>query len=191
MARHNVSAQIFASALKLFHEKGFNASSVQDITEDAGVPKGSFYNHYDSKEDLAAKVIDHYGRLSERHSLLTDESVAPLDRLDRYFQTLNKMVAANAFARGCLLGNFSAELSDQSLLIREHLLAVYASWISTIEKAISDGQADGSITRTLPAGQLAAALLDAWQGAALRTKVERNHDAFSAFMSVILLQTLA
>ncbi|SFU26590.1 TetR/AcrR family transcriptional regulator [Paraburkholderia aspalathi] len=191
MARPSVSVQIFASALKLFHEKGFNASSVQDITEDAGMQKGSLYNHYGSKEDLAAKVIDHYGRLSERHSLLADESVAPLDRLDRYFQALNKMVTASAFARGCLLGNFSAELPSQSLLIREHLSAIYSSWMSAIEKAVTGGQADGSITRELPARQLATALLGAREGAALRAKVGRDHNALSAFMSVILRRTLA
>ncbi len=49
MARHSVKEQIVEAGLKTFHEKGFNGCGVQEITSNAGVPKGTFYNHFESK----------------------------------------------------------------------------------------------------------------------------------------------
>ncbi|MEJ1975152.1 MAG: TetR family transcriptional regulator C-terminal domain-containing protein [Acetobacteraceae bacterium] len=78
------------------------------------------------------------------------------------------------YGRGCLLGNFSAELADHSSLIRERLAALFAAWTSDIETAVREAQADASIaTRTDPA-DLAAFLLDAYEGALLRARVEKK-----------------
>ena len=71
MARRNVREQIVEAGLKCLLEKGFNGVGVQEITSSAGVPKGSFYNHFESKEALGAEVIERYGagtRQQERFS---------------------------------------------------------------------------------------------------------------------------
>ena len=60
MAKANVKEQIVTTSLNLLHSKGFNATSVQDITDAAGVPKGSFYNHFSSKEALGLEVLQRY-----------------------------------------------------------------------------------------------------------------------------------
>jgi hypothetical protein len=60
MAKANVKEQIVTTSLQLLHGKGFNATSVQDITDAAGVPKGSFYNHFSSKEALGLEVLQRY-----------------------------------------------------------------------------------------------------------------------------------
>jgi TetR/AcrR family transcriptional repressor of nem operon len=57
MAKPNLREEILTAGLATLHGRGFNATSVQDITEAAGVPKGSFYNHFASKEDLGAAVV--------------------------------------------------------------------------------------------------------------------------------------
>ena len=57
---HDVRDRLLEAGVRMFRQSGFNGCSVQDITDAAGVPKGSFYNHYDSKEALGAAAIDHY-----------------------------------------------------------------------------------------------------------------------------------
>lgn len=190
MPKPNSHDQIFDAALKLLWEKGFNASSVQDITTEAGVPKGSFYNHFESKEALGAEIVEYYGTRGKRRDVLADQSIAPLERLRQYFATLNEMMVDRSFEQGCLLGNFSAELSDQSPLIRSRLATIYGKWSKNIEAAIAEGQADGSIGNELDAPTLAGFLLNAWEGTTLRARVERSSDAFDVFMDVAFRKIL-
>ena len=80
---------LIASGLETLHRQGFSASAVQDITDAAGLPKGSFYNYFESKEALALEVIDRFGK--EQGALggvLSDESISPVERLRRYFTSL-------------------------------------------------------------------------------------------------------
>ncbi len=190
MPRPNVREKIVSAGLKVLIEKGFNGCGVQDITEAAGVPKGSFYNHFESKEALGAEVVDRYGRDNPRRATLSDKSIPALQRLRLHFERLNEVYTDAQFGRGCLLGNFSAELSDQSPIIREHLAQLYLAWSTDIATVIAEAQADGSISCGASAADLAAFLLDAYEGALLRVRVEKNGQAFDRFMTVVFSQIL-
>ena len=72
MARRNTRNAILEAGTKPFIERGYNACSVQDITDAAGVPKGSFYNHFKSKEALAAEIPTEYGKGTTDRSILTN-----------------------------------------------------------------------------------------------------------------------
>ena len=141
---------------------------MQDITATADVPKGSFYNHFESKEALGALIVDKYDVANELIATLLDDSVPPLDRLRGYFSGFIRHVASLDYARGCLLGSFSAEVADHSPLIRARLAAVYDRWTRGIAHAIAAGQADGSIARGVDPDVLATTLLDAFEGSMLR-----------------------
>src|SRR5580658_161440 len=184
MARHNVREQIVEAGLKTFLKKGFNACGVRDITDAAAAPTGSFYNHFASKEALGAEIVARYARENSRREALRDKTLPPLERLRRHFAGLNQMYADLEYGRGCLLGNFSAELADHSPLIRERLAALFASWTRDIEDAVRDAQAEGSTSsRTNPA-DVAAFLLDAYEGALLRARVEKSGAPLDRFMTM-------
>ena len=120
MTRLNVREQILSAGLSTLRRKGFNATSVEDITEAAGVPKGSFYKHFESKEALGAAAVLKYREESESLKALRalrDTKAAPLTRLRKYFESLNERALKIESWCGCLLGNFAGELSDQSPLI--------------------------------------------------------------------------
>jgi TetR/AcrR family transcriptional repressor of nem operon len=110
--------------------------------------------------------------------------------LRAHFERLNEAYTSAHFGRGCLLGNFSAELADQSQLIRERLADLYLSWSTDIAVVIAEAQSDGSIATKTPASDLAAFLLDAYEGALLRARVEKNGRAFDRFMKVTFTQIL-
>lgn len=189
MARRNVRNAIFEAGMKLFIERGFSACSVKDVTNAAGVPKGSFYNHFQSKEALAAEILTAYGNGAGDRRLLTNPEIPALTRLKKHFTILNEY-----FSRcndGCLVGKFMAEVSAETPQIRESLVNVLNIWGKEISSAIADGQKQGSIRKDLKADDLAAFLIDAYEGAILRTRVEKSPKALKTFVKVVFSSIIA
>jgi TetR/AcrR family transcriptional repressor of nem operon len=177
--------------VETLHRQGFNGTAVQDITDAAGVPKGSFYNHFESKEALALEVIDRYTEEQiRRMAVLSDESIPPVERLRRYFTSLAAIHPGQNYERGCLIGNFSSELADQSRLIRDRLSATFAGWSRAIEACVRDGQKAGEISWDGDPGVLAAFLLNSYEGAVLRMKVEKDGTPLDDFLTVVFSRVL-
>ena len=189
MARPNTREDIVRAGLKCLVERGFNAVGVQDITDAAGVPKGSFYNHFESKEALGVEIVERYGANQTRREILTDPSVPPLQRLRRHFDRISKLYSDTNFTRNCILGGFSAELANQSEAIRESLRTLYLQWTKDIEATVAEAQAKGEIANETKASDIAAFLLDAYEGALLRARVERSRKPFDRFMAFRLYPT--
>src|SRR5467141_1137047 len=140
MARPNVRERLLDAGVEIFHRCGFNGCGVQEITEAAGVPKGSFYNHFASKEALGAAVLDRYWqhRAGATLRILEDSEVRPRERLRRHFAAMAANMAKRGYTGGCLIGNLGAELSDQSKLVSDRLAAVFAGWTEAVETCIRD-----------------------------------------------------
>jgi TetR/AcrR family transcriptional repressor of nem operon len=175
--------------MRLFIARGFNACGVQDIADTAGVPKGSFYNHFKSKEALAAEILTEYGKGTTDRSILTNPEVPPLTRLKKHFAALNQCFSQ--CNDGCLVGKFMAEVSDDTPQIRERLLSVLALWGEQLASAIAAGQAQGVIRKDLKAEVLAAFLIDSYEGAILRMRVERSPRALKSFVKIVFSSLLA
>ena len=190
MPRPSAREEIVQAGLKCLVEKGFNAVGVQDITDAAGVPKGSFYNHFQSKEALGVEIVERYGANQTRREILTDPSVPPLQRLRRHFDRISALFAESHFKRNCILGGFSAELANQSETIRESLRKLYGQWTKDIEATIAEAQTKGEIANNTKASDLAAFLLDSYEGALLRARVERSRKPFDRFMKFAFGQLL-
>ena len=184
MAKPNVREKLIEAALKTLLAGGFNGVGVQEITDAAGVPKGSFYNHFDSKETLGAEIVERYGMNNTRRGILLDKNVPPLRRLRTHFKALNDVFIDSKFQRGCLLGNFSAELANQSAVIRNSLANLFERWTEDLEIAIKDAQAEGAVSSDFKAADIAAFLLDAYEGALLRARVQRDRAPFDRFMKL-------
>jgi len=176
-------SEIVAAALESFHAQGYSAS-VKDITDAAGVPKGSFYNHFGSKEEMAVEALAQYSAtlgLAE----LADQSVPPLSRLRAHFDQLADQARARGFARGCMLGNFTAEAADHSELIREAVATGYNHWAELIAAAISQAQREGAVASELDPVVAARFLMNAWEGALLGARAARTEDSLAAFFTTV------
>jgi TetR/AcrR family transcriptional repressor of nem operon len=190
MTRPSNREDIVQAGLKCLIEKGFNAVGVQDITDAAGVPKGSFYNHFESKVALGVVIVERYGANQTRREILTDPTVPPLKRLRRHFDRISALFVDSHFTRNCILGGFSAELANQSETIRESLRKLYGQWTKDIEVTIAEAQAKGEIAGKTKASDLAAFLLDAYEGALLRARVERSRKPFDRFIKFAFSELL-
>ncbi len=142
------------AGLAMLHAEGYAATGVQSIVAGVGVPKGSFYNHFASKEAFGAEVIDAYFARAHAklRSFLGDTDRAPVDRLKAYFDDLIEGLRTAGLVKGCLMGNFSAEVADHSPLIRAHLARHFETWGDLFEACIAEAQAQGSVADRFPAG---------------------------------------
>ena len=183
MAKANVREKIVQAGLDQFHRMGFNGSSVEDITDLAEVPKGSFYNHFKSKEDLAVEVIDRYVEHSP-HALLSDTAVPPVKRLKGYFSALTQELTESGYKKGCLLGNFSSEMADHSDAVRRRLEITFDSWSRRLAGVIREAQKAGEVDAKVKPEQLAGVLISAWEGALLRARVAGDGAPLKEFMAV-------
>lgn len=193
MPKPNVRDKLLTAGLETMHRLGFNGCSVQDITQAAGVPKGSFYNHFESKEALGAELVDIYWQKAASASLriLSNEALPPLERLNHYFDALAEGLASLSYEQGCLLGNFGAELSDQSRLVRDRLSSLLAGWTRAIECCVREAQLAGEVRTDIDAAVLAAFFVNAWEGAVLRAKVDRDGRAIAQFRIVVFSAILS
>ncbi|MFI6096059.1 TetR/AcrR family transcriptional regulator [Lentzea sp. NPDC051213] len=183
MPRPSVREQIVDAAFEQFHRHGYNACGVKLITDSAGVPKGSFYNHFDSKEALALVVMDRYGET--RHlDELANTKVAPLTRLRNHFEALAKDIVEYGYERGCVYGNFSNEAADHIPAIREGVAAAFDFWAEAVEKAIREAQADRSLTSTQDPETLSRFLINAWEGAIVGERAAKSGESFAAFFTL-------
>src|SRR5713226_9242241 len=113
MPRASVKDQIVAAAIETLHRKGFNGTSVQDITDAAKVPKGSFYNHFDSKEELAVEALDRYWQwVLAGLRPLGDVKTPAVDRLKQYFRHLAERGRMRQYRTGCMIGNMGTEMPE-------------------------------------------------------------------------------
>jgi TetR/AcrR family transcriptional regulator, transcriptional repressor for nem operon len=193
MARADMRERLLDAGLETLHRRGFNGCGVQEITDNAGVPKGSFYNHFESKEALGAAVLERYWqqRACAALRLLEEPDGRPRERLSRYFAALAVNMAKHAYTGGCLIGNLGAELSDQSELVRIGVAKVFAGWTEALESCIQEGQREGEIRADCDAAVLASFLINAWEGALLRAKVVKNSTPFEEFNQVVFGKLLA
>jgi TetR/AcrR family transcriptional regulator, transcriptional repressor for nem operon len=193
MAKANVRERLLDAGLETLHRRGFNGCGVQEITEAAGVPKGSFYNHFESKEALGAAVLDRYWqqRAGSVLRILEETDIRPCERLRHYFAAMAANMAKRGYTGGCLIGNLGAELSDQSRLVCDRLAAVFAGWTEVVETCIKNGQHEGEIRADCDPAMLASFLINAWEGAVLRAKVEKNGTPFEEFNQVVFGKLLA
>jgi TetR/AcrR family transcriptional repressor of nem operon len=186
MPKPNVREQLIEAGLKTLLRQGFNGSGVQDITDAARVPKGSFYNHFESKEAFAAEALERYWQAGAvRAAVLRDQTLGPVERLRIYFGALFDAALGPDFENGCMVGNFSTELSDQSPEIRERLAAIYAAWTRSIESCVREAQNARRVRLDLPASAVASFLINSWEGAVLRARVERDRSPLVQFEQVV------
>ena len=186
----NVRERLLNAGVQTFSKSGFNGCSVQDITDAAGVPKGSFYNHFESKEALGAAALEHYWAdgACDRLNILSETEGSPLDRLRRYFEQSTVDMASMGFTCGCLIGNMAAEQSDHSPVIAAQLSAIFASWSRRVGDCIRQAQAAGEIRTDADPEKLATFVLNAWEGALLRARIEKGERPLRQFIDLLFAQ---
>jgi TetR/AcrR family transcriptional repressor of nem operon len=182
----DVRRRLLAAGLDLVHARGFAASGVKDITDAAGVPKGSFYAYFPSKEALAGAILEHYWSDIEARLLpILDSDGLARERVTRFFHALADEHEAGDFLLGCLIGKLSLELGGSSEPVRTELIRILDRWDQALAACVRAGQtAKGDVRTDVDAAELAALLIESWEGAALRGKVTQSRIPYDRFETV-------
>ncbi len=177
---------------ELINSQGYNNTGINAIVQAAGVPKGSFYYYFASKEDFGLAAIDRFDAhyRSKLDAAFKRPKVPPLDRLRRYLETgMADMIKAD-FGSGCLIGNLGQELAGRHPAFRERLDLVFSGWVARFAACLDEAHQRGDITLVGDSQQLAEFLLSGWEGALLRAKVTHNTAPLQAFIDLFFTQVL-
>ncbi len=184
MGRASKREEIAQAAFRQFHAQGFNATGISDIVKAAGVPKGSFYNHFSSKEESALEALNRYGA-SLRFEMLAAPDSPPLDRLRAHFEFLSRDTVENGFVRGCLVGNFGAEVADHNEEIRAAVKRGFDGWTARIRQVLAEAQEAGDLDGDLDIEATALFILSAWEGTLIAARADKSASAVDAFFRTV------
>jgi TetR/AcrR family transcriptional repressor of nem operon len=176
MAKPSNREKILTEGLRVMHERGYAGASVRDIVQAAGVPQGSFTNHFASKEAFCLEALELYyerGIEMVRQTLL-NEALTPRARIEAWLDVNRAKLADANMRKGCLFGNFSAEASEHSELIRNRLVDMFAALTRAIADCLRAAQRAGELRDGLDCDEVAGFVLSSLQGAILMGKVQRS-----------------
>tara|TARA_R110002073_G_scaffold314793_1_gene487188 strand:+ start:257 stop:958 length:702 start_codon:yes stop_codon:yes gene_type:complete len=176
---------ILDRGLQVMMSRGYNGTSVKDIVDAAGVPKGSFYNYFESKESFALDAIERVAseNLKEMQRMLDSRIKSPKLRIEEFFKANIYSCCEKKFRIGCFLGNMSQEMSDNSEAIRRMLHVVMDRTTSLLTAALTQMQSDGDLSEAYDPEGLAEFLISAWQGAMMRMKTDSCQQPLDVFLA--------
>lgn len=168
--------RLLDQGVTLLMEQGYHGAGLQAILKGVGIPKGSFYHYFSSKEAFGAEVIGHYIEpfIQALDRQLQRADITGQQALRNYFRELIEESARREFRGGCLLGNLMGEIGETSPLCREALRSAVHRYRDKVAEAIGRGQREGVFRQDLDTGSMADLLVNQWQGALLRMKIEQS-----------------
>jgi TetR/AcrR family transcriptional repressor of nem operon len=180
---HSTKERLLEEGLAMLLERGYNDLGIQAILARTGVPKGSFYHHFPSKEEMALEVVDLYVSLG--HELLevtlAPDGRPPLHRIRGFFERLRELYATQGYL-GCLLGALGQELSGANEVFRKKIEECVASIAGRIAGCLEEARYGGDLPTGVDCQGYADALVNAWEGAALRSRLLRSPAPLDAFL---------
>lgn len=185
-----IPERLLAAGHQLLLRQGYHATGIQQITDQAGVPKGSFYNHFASKEAFGAAIVDRYASYSQRswQRMMRDAPPQPMAAIRHVFSRMLEHHERADSASGCLIGNLAAEVAQASEVCRERLLAAQLAWRERLAGLIRAGQELGEIRSDMEPHALSGLTWSVWEGALLRMKVESDVRPLRESMALVLDQ---
>jgi TetR/AcrR family transcriptional repressor of nem operon len=189
----DVLSRLLEKGAELIQRRGFNGCGVQDLTAAAGIPKGSFYNYFESKEEFAVAILDHYWSIIETNYLgvLNDDKMDPISRIKKHFSDLIGYHERQNFAFGCLIGNIAVELSAQSAAARAKIKSLLHLWSTALAQCLDAAKTKGQVPAASDTRDLSAGLIETFEGAVMSAKVDQGPKALRRFETLLLPKLLA
>ena len=184
--------RILTEGLRVVHERGFANASVRDIVQAAGVPQGSFTNHFASKEAFGLEIIDLYYADSRRTiaETLRNDARPPLERLEAYIDGNKERLNRDSMKNGCLFGNFTVEASESSEPIRKRVVEIFAETRGAIAYCLRAAVAAGEVAPGIDCDEIAGFIVSSLQGATLLSKAHRSPEPIERFKRVLFSTVL-
>jgi TetR/AcrR family transcriptional repressor of nem operon len=167
--------RLLEAGLNMLLRHGYNDLGIHLLLEETGVPKGGFYHHFRSKEAFALEVIDRY--MTEVHQgldqTLGDTTLPPLLRVRRFFETTGEKYRNDGYL-GCMLGGLGQELSGINPVFQKRIEDCLCQIAGRVAECFEEARANGDIVADADPQSMANLIVNCWEGAALRSRLQRN-----------------
>lgn len=181
---------ILAKGAEVMTRRGYHGAGVQEIVQAAGVPKGSFYHYFASKEEFALQALQQvYGpRLQRYAQALENPVLSPRARIVGYYGELVEHFARQEkLEYHCFIGSLSFEMAELSPTLGAEIDAILQRSADILQACLEQAQAVGELAADEDCRSLASFVTSAWQGALTRLKVANNTGALADFMQRLQL----
>jgi TetR/AcrR family transcriptional repressor of nem operon len=181
---NDVRENILATGQRLMAGKGFSAVGLNEILAQAGVPKGSFYHYFGSKDAFGEAMLENYfeAYLAELDVTLSQRGLNMAQRLVNYFQVWQQTQSFFDCQGKCLAVKMAAEVADLSEAMRLAIKRGASGIVSRLAAALEAGVAEGSLSIAGDAADTAHSLYQLWLGASVMVKIERDVEPFETAM---------
>ncbi|TLX58423.1 TetR/AcrR family transcriptional regulator [Stutzerimonas nosocomialis] len=173
-SRSDKHALILARGAQVMTRRGYHGTGVLEIVQAAGVPKGSFYHYFASKEDFALQALDHLyrPRLQRYERALTDTRLPPTQRILDYYRDLVAHFARQPTPEyHCFIGSLSFEMAELCRPIGLRVEAILERSVTLLADCLEAAREAGEIDAEVECRSLAEFIGNAWEGALMRMKV--------------------
>lgn len=187
--KHEIKAEyLLDKGMVLMWAKGYNATSVNDIVKEAGIPKGSFYFYFKSKEDFAVKALDRYfnEHFEPAFNILTDPELTAKERLMKFYEYRGTMLKEELECKmGCLGCNLSNEMAEHSEAIRKTILSKSEYVKALITDVAKEAQKDGDLDADMDVESIISFIEDAGKGVMITMKEVQNGSPVDNLMHIV------
>jgi TetR/AcrR family transcriptional regulator, transcriptional repressor for nem operon len=176
---------ILDTAERLMVQKGYSAVGLTEVLTAAGVPKGSFYYYFSSKDAFGEAMLQKYfaDYLATMDRIIAMPGASPAEQLMTYWQQFYDKQSVDECQGRCLVVKLAAEVSDLSEPMRLTLQHGTAGIIDRIERMLTAGVEDSSVSLQVTPGLAANSLYGAWVGASVLAKVNRSPEHLDSVMA--------
>lgn len=184
----DTKAALIRSGLEHLTETGFTASSIDVILKKVGVPKGSFYFYFSSKEAFGHEVMANYAQFFAKKldKSLLDTSFSPLTRIANFVEGAKAGMATYDYKRGCLVGNLWQEVGLLPQGYREALLEILESWQHRIADCLREAQQVGELSKNADCEGLSVFFWTGWEGAVSRARLEKSDVPLNNYLAFFI-----
>lgn len=188
----NSRAKLIEATIELMSARGFEPMGIQSILESAGVSKSNFYYHFKSKEELCLAALD---AMSEHFfnefvdPVLTNKSLSPKKRLEKYLKNMSDMMESGACVKGCPFTNLATETSDYVPAFREKISQFFERYQQKLSSCFKEGAELGEFRSDISPHLASQIMLACMNGTMVLTKVHKKPQVMKenirALMSVL------
>lgn len=180
---HPTKQRLLDAGIELLLQRGYNDLGIEALLQATGIPRGSFYHHFHDKEAFALASVDAYmGKVHEAlDACLSDTDRSPLERVRSFFERTREAYAEQGYM-GCLLGGLGQELSGVNETFRRKVAECLDAIASRLATCLELARREGQLPRNADTTQLSKLLVDCWEGAALRTRLQRDPAPLTAML---------
>ncbi len=184
--------KLLTEGLRVVHERGFG-SSVRDIVQAAGVPQGSFTNHFASKEAFGLEIVDLYSAIFNEAvaATLRNDALPPLKRLRLWFQGTLDYLKQNEMRKGCLYANMSAEAIEHSEPMQRRIARIFTENQKSVAYCLQAAVDAGELSADVNVSDVAGFIISSFEGAILIAKAQRNPEPIARFIRILFSSVLS